>query len=166
MTAEKNFHSFFGQSVFSRKTTLTSPLRQVWQICLGTVWVLGSNLVSDWWLTCNFPYFTVIARIHQPEWYCREYTAHHVIILSRLYERTILRMIIKLPFPPGLGVEWVGDSDTWFGGLVCHWSCSRQKRQIWDMNIHVTYCTKQDKKHSLYSSTFPYIYIGVYLPKC
>ena len=32
--------------------------------------------------------------------------------------------------------------------------------------IHVTYCTKQDKNHSLYSSTFPYIYIGVYLPKC
>lgn len=34
------------------------------------------------------------------------------------------------------------------------------------MDIYVTYCTKQDKNHSLYSSTFPYIYIGVYLPKC
>ena len=34
--------------------------------------------------------------------------------------KAILRMIIKLPFPPGLGVEWVRDSVTGFGGLVCH----------------------------------------------
>ena len=27
-------------------------------------------------------------------------------------------MMIKLLFPPGLGVEWVGDSDTRFAGLV------------------------------------------------
>lgn len=27
-------------------------------------------------------------------------------------QKAILRMIIKLPFPPGLGVEWVGDSET------------------------------------------------------
>ena len=27
-------------------------------------------------------------------------------------QKAILRMIINLPFPPGLGVEWVGDSDT------------------------------------------------------
>ena len=27
-------------------------------------------------------------------------------------QKAILRMIIKLPFPPGLGVEWVGNSDT------------------------------------------------------
>ena len=29
-------------------------------------------------------------------------------------QKAILRTIIKLPFPPGLGVEWVGDSDTCF----------------------------------------------------
>ena len=27
-------------------------------------------------------------------------------------QKAILRMIIKLPFPPDLGVQWVGDSDT------------------------------------------------------
>ena len=32
-------------------------------------------------------------------------------------QKAILRMIIRLPFPPGLGVEWVGDSDTSFGCL-------------------------------------------------
>lgn len=34
------------------------------------------------------------------------------------------------------------------------------------MDIHVTYSTKQDKNRSVYISTFSYIYIGVYLPKC
>ena len=27
-------------------------------------------------------------------------------------QKAILRRIIKLSFPPGLDVEWVGDSDT------------------------------------------------------